>query len=129
MKRITLLAALLLAACTDAPPAPAAAALAPGVALDAAQSAIADEARAVCPGLDEYAPDLRIVSVDAAASPASLVFEIPEKPAKVPDSLKAWGNRCEIAITAGRATTTKRACASACMRREATGDGPPYALN
>ncbi len=129
MKRITLLAALLLSACSYEPKAPATLPLATGVTLDAAQLALVEQVRAACPGLDEYAPEILIVSVDANASPAALVFEIPDKPAKVPDRLKAWGNRCWIEIAAGRATTTKRACASACMRREASGDGPPYALN
>jgi hypothetical protein len=125
MKRMTLLAMVFLAGCWDTTPKPAAGALAPDITLDAGKTATLDQARRACPGLDEYAPDLRVVEISASA----VTFEVPDNPAKVPDTLNAWGNRCEIVLDGERATTSKVACASVCQRKAHTGDGPPYALN
>lgn len=131
MKWITLVPILLLAACAVPASAPTNADLAKGIVLNEAMSAALVQAREACPGLDAYFPDLQVLGVDAphADVNSTVVFDIPEHSSKVPDSLKAWGNRCEIRLEAGRATTTKRACASACKLRPHSGDGPPYALN
>ena len=131
MKWITLLPMLLLAACAAPAGAPTNAELAQGVVLDEAMSSALVQARKACPGLDAYFPDLRVLAVDAPESnvTSTVEFDIPEKSSKVPDGFKAWGNRCELRIEAGRASTTKRACASACLLRQHSGSGPPYILN
>ncbi len=131
MKRMTLMALLLLTACSNEVSVLTAADLAPGLGLNDAQLAALEDARKVCPGLDDYSPDLRVVKIDvpAIAEPIIFAFDIPGKPQHVPDTFKAWGQHCEIELDDDRASASKRVCASACLRRPFDGDGPPYILN
>jgi hypothetical protein len=125
MKRIALLAAVMLTACHASTDGRAVAELAPGVVLDAAQSAAVKRLRQACPGLDGYFPDLRITAVESSI----VSVEIPNNPANVPDALQAWGNACQYETAGEHIATSKLACASVCAQRQHTGDGAPYLLN